>query len=71
MLSIFVRVGRPSSSDPWSADLLSGSFLNFFLADNIKKQVIVYIMSLKMKRVPKFKAKSCAEGLYHRVFNNV
>ena len=38
---------------------------------NIRKQVVGYIMSLKMKRGSKLEAKGCAKGCYHRIFNNV
>ena len=37
---------------------------------NIRKQVAGYIMFLKRKRRPKLKAKGCAEGSYHWIFNH-
>ena len=38
---------------------------------NIRKQVAGYIMFLKRKQRAKLKAKGCAEGRYHHIFNNV
>ena len=38
---------------------------------NIRKQVVGYIMSLKMNRGVKLKAKGCAQGCHHRIFNDV
>ena len=54
-------------------------FVTYYMIDhnynidtwNIRKQVVGYIMSLKRKRRTKLKAKGCAEGHYHRIFNNV
>ena len=37
----------------------------------IRRQTVGYIMSLKRKGGAKLKAKGCAEGRYHRIFNNV
>ena len=38
---------------------------------NIRKQVAGYIISLKRKQKAKLKAKECAEGCYHCIFNHV
>ena len=54
-------------------------FATYYMIDHIynidtwkiRKQVVEYLMSLKRKRGAKLKAKGCAEGRYHRVFNNV
>ena len=54
-------------------------FVTYYMIDhnynidtwNIRKQVVGYIMSLKRKRGAKLKAKGCAEGRYHRIFDNM
>ena len=54
-------------------------FVTYYMIDhnynidtwNIRKQVAGYIMFLKRKRRAKLKAKGCAEGCYHRIFNHV
>ena len=38
---------------------------------DIRRQIVVYIMSLKRKQGAKLKARGCAEGRYHCIFNNV
>ena len=37
----------------------------------IRRQLVGYIMALKRKRGAKLKAKGCAEGRYHRIYNKV
>ena len=54
-------------------------FVTYYIFDHnyninprdIKRQLVGYIMSLKRKRGAKLKAKGCAEGRYHRMFNNM
>ena len=54
-------------------------FITYYMIDynqsnntgNIRRQVVVYIMSLKRKRRMKLKACSPEEGKYHLMFNNV
>ena len=38
---------------------------------NVKNRLVGYIMALKRKRGAKVKAKGCAEGCYHCMFNNM
>ena len=54
-------------------------FVTYYMFDHnynidtcdIRRQLVGYIMSLRRKRAAKLKAKGCAEGRYHRMFNNV
>ena len=54
-------------------------FVTYYMFDHnynidtcdIRRQIVEYIMSVKRKRGAKLKAKGCAEGRYHRIFNNV
>ena len=39
--------------------------------DNIKRQVVGYITSMKRKQRMKLKAKGCEEDKYHLTFNNI
>ena len=53
-------------------------FVGYYMIDynnnidtwNIRKQKAGYIMFLKRKERAKLKAKGCAEGHYHQIFNN-
>ena len=53
-------------------------FVTYYMFDHnhdidtcdIRRQIVGYIMSLERKRGSKLKAKGCAEGCYHRMFNN-
>ena len=38
---------------------------------DIRRKLVSYIMAPKRKRGAKLKAKGCAEGRYHRMFNNM
>ena len=54
-------------------------FVTYYMSDHnydidtrdIRRRLVGYIMALKRKRGAKLKAKGCAEGCYHRKFNNV
>ena len=54
-------------------------FVTYYMFDHnynidtrdIRRQLVGYIMALKRKRGAKLKTKGCAEGRYHRMFNNV
>ena len=66
-----------SSLQPYAKSFYK--FVTYYMIDynynidtwNIRKQVAGYSMSLKRKRRAKLKAKGCAEGRYHHIFNNV
>ena len=78
---------RPESPESWIPARSSlqpyvqwfGKFVTYYMFDHnyivdtcdIRRQLGRYIMAPKRKRGAKLKAKGCAEGCYHHMFNNM
>ena len=84
--TILSKQVKPESSKSWlplHASLQSSAksfykYIGYYVIDqnnnidtrNIRKQAVGYMMFLKRKQRAKLKAKGCADGRYHRMFNH-